>query len=125
MSKPLSLEDFDLSLAKPELAIPSKHGKATSVMLPSSFPEARLFALLKSLFGRPRGFMSLALGYKNPEGLRGDPDAPFKYEFSVELPDHSYLSIVLSWLNLEVRRFGVIPTLAQSLCRFTCTFDLH
>ena len=100
MPKPLSLESFDLSLAKPELAIPSKHGKPTSVTLPSSFPEAKLFALLKSLFGRPMGFMSLALGIENPEGLRGDPDAPFKYEFSVQLPDHAYLSVVRSWLNL-------------------------
>jgi hypothetical protein len=95
------------------------------VVLPSSFPEATLFALLKSLFGRPKGFMSLALGLKNPEGLRGDPDAPFKYEFSVRLPDHTYLSVVRSWLNLEVRRFGGNLALDEILRMFTYNFDLH
>jgi hypothetical protein len=95
-------------------------GRPSSVViLPNGFPEAKLYALLKALFGRPKGMMSLAL---HPEG---NPDAIFKYEFFIELPDRTQLAIMRSWLNLEVHSFGRKLGLQEVLRLFTSNFKLH
>ena len=97
MKQPLSsIEDFDLSKAAMRVGDLAwgQGGLSKSILvLPSSFPEAKLYALFKALFGRPKGMMSLAL---HPAG---DPDALFKYEFSIELPDQTHLSVIRSWLR--------------------------
>jgi hypothetical protein len=87
--------------------------------VPKSFPEATLYALLRALFGRPTGFMSLAI---HPQG---DPDAPFKYEYFLDLPDGLTLSIVRSWLNLEVRAHGRKISSEEVVKMFTYNFDIH
>jgi hypothetical protein len=123
MDQPInSLDEFDLSQAKVEFGgILEERGDRPSSMvtLPSGFPEAKLYALLKALFGRPQGMMSLALHPK------GDPDAIFKYEFSIELPDKTRLAIMRSWLNVEVHSFGRKVSRQELLRLFTSNFSLH
>lgn len=54
-----------------------------------------------------------------------DPDAPFKYEYLIRLPDGTTLSVLRSWLNLEVRAWDRSLELADVLKMFTANFDLH
>jgi hypothetical protein len=117
-----SIEDFDLSKATVLVGeLPWTQGQRPSgiLVLPSSFPKAKLYALLKALFGRPKGMMSIAL---HPEG---DPDALFKYEFSIKLPDDTRLSIMRSWLNVEVHSWGRKLQLKEVIRLFTFNFELH
>jgi hypothetical protein len=111
-----SLESFDLSQAAPALVRPPYKSHVT---LPKGFPEAKLFSLLKALFGPPNGVMSLAIE------RRGDPDAPFKYEYVFKLPDDTSISVMRSWLNLEVH--GIRRTIRQEemVRMFTHNFTLH
>jgi hypothetical protein len=112
----LSLEEFDLSQARSSIAKPPY---TSHVTLPKGFPEATLFSLLKALFGRPNGVMSLAI---KPQG---DPDAPFKYEFVFELPDSTSISVMRSWLNVEVHGIGRTIRQAEIIRMFTYNFNLH
>jgi hypothetical protein len=56
---------------------------------------------------------------------RGDPDAPFKYEFMIGLPDGTALSVMRSWLNVEVHAWGRELELNEVLQMFTANFTLH
>lgn len=87
--------------------------------LPKSFPEASLYALLKALFGPPNGVMSKAI---KPQG---DPDAPFKYEYLLFLPDGTSISICRSWLNVEVRGFGRVIKQREIVLMLMYNLDLH
>jgi hypothetical protein len=122
MSNQLSLEQFDLSKAVPSkilFPLKDKPRPATSVVLPRGFPEANVFALLRALFGPPNGLMSKVLR------KQGDPDAPFKYEYCLDLPDGTSLSILRSWLNLEIRCLGRTAQTNELVQMFTHNFTIH
>jgi hypothetical protein len=55
----------------------------------------------------------------------GDPDAPFKYEYWLSLPDGTSISICRSWLNVEVRGFGREIQQREIVLMFTHNFNLH
>jgi hypothetical protein len=115
--KLLDLSTFDLSQAA--ICPPRKEAPHSSIVLPVTFPEATLYSLLRALFGRPAGAMSLLI---NPDG---DPDAPFKYEFLIRLPDTTRLSFLRTWLNFEVRSYGRTITDAEIIKLITNNFNIH
>lgn len=70
--------------------------------LPPGWPERTLFSMLLWHIGPPNGVMSLSL----PPG--GDPDAPWKWDYLLEFPNGQTMSIIRSWLNIEVWVLGRI-----------------
>jgi hypothetical protein len=123
----IKLQTYDLSNGRAEpfaetdltaFRLPPSRGRGI-VMLPTGFPEANLFCLLKSLFGRPNGLMSLALGHE------GDASALFKYEWMVKLADGTGLSFMRSWLGCEVHGKGRNIELDEIVSMITHNFNLH
>jgi hypothetical protein len=113
----MRLDTFDLKNAK---VVPPHITRVDStIVLPVNFPEAHLYSLLKALFGRPRGFMSIAID------LRGDPDAPFKYQYSLELWPNAVIDVTRSWLNVEVLLHGLSSSSDELVRMFTHNFKLH
>ncbi len=77
------------------VGVPAEELAGQHFRFPSSFPEGHLYALLLWKTGPPRGFFTLALP------LGGDPDAPFKWDFTFRVSTDYKISIFRSWLGLH------------------------
>lgn len=77
-----SFANFDLAMAVPAPFVRrAGDAPASQVILPETCRELDVYALLAWRFDRPMGVMS----FLGPEG--GDPDGPFKWDFSFATPD--------------------------------------
>lgn len=94
LDDPEPLETLDIASVRPA---PQLHGPYQLLPLDTSLSELDLFALLLWRFGRPNGVFSV-LGPP-----QGDPDGPFKWDFSFRCPGGTVLAIVRTWLGIEVR----------------------
>jgi hypothetical protein len=87
--------------------------------LPSTFPEVRLFALLKWKFSGPNG----PLSYVGQPG--GDPDGPFKWDFLFVPVRPLRLQVVRSVSRIEVWWWGADVTREDVLEYLQYNLDLH
>lgn len=89
---------FDLALAVPAQFMPpkaKKKAKVCIVALPANCQEVDVFALMLWKFERPNGMFSL-LGQPG-----GDPDSPWKWDFSFRMPDGLLVAVIRTWRHLE------------------------
>jgi len=111
---------LDLSNAQPlsEPVFPSKGGIRGIYVIPEGFNELHLFVLLRLKFGSPNGFLS-HLGRPG-----GDPDGPFKWDYSFS-PDgkinvsvvRTAMAIELQWWNDDIEPFKLVSYLERSIER--------
>ncbi|MBZ0117541.1 MAG: hypothetical protein K8H88_11125 [Sandaracinaceae bacterium] len=92
-----SLATLDL---RDTVSAPFMPERSVIVDIGGEVPELDLFALLLWHLARPNG-MFTCLG-----PLNGDPDGPFKWDFSFRCPDGGVVSFVRSWRTLDARAQG-------------------
>ncbi len=104
-----SFANFDLAMAVPAPFVRrAGDAPASQVILPETCRELDVYALLAWRFDRPMGVMS----FLGPEG--GDPDGPFKWDFSFATPDGLLVSVLRTWRHLEFQFIGREITLADA-----------